>query len=71
MGRVARRILKRGIDVGLFKVREVLQDLLRRHAAGKHFKHMANRDSHPANRRLTTTHIWFDRDTIDMHAPML
>jgi hypothetical protein len=26
-----------------------LQDLLRRHAAGKHLKHMANRDSHPTN----------------------
>ena len=38
MGRVSRRILKRRIDVGLFKVREVLQDLLRRHAAGKQFK---------------------------------
>jgi hypothetical protein len=71
MGRVSRRILKRRIDVGLSKVREVLQDLLRRHAAGKHFKHMANRDSHPANRRFTTAHIWFDRDTIDMHGPIL
>ena len=71
MGRMARRILKRGIDVGFFKVREVLQDLLRRHAAGKHFKHMANRDSHAANRWFTTAHIWFDRDTIDMHELIL
>jgi hypothetical protein len=32
---------------------------------------VANRDSHPANRRFATAHIWFDRDTIDMHAPIL
>jgi len=71
MGRMSRRVLKRRVDVGLFKIREVLQDLLRRHAAGKHLKHMANRDSHPTNRRFATAHIWFDRDTIDMHAFIL
>ena len=54
MGYVTRRIFKTRIDVGFLKVGEVLQDLLRRHAAGKHFKHMAHRDSHAANRRLTT-----------------
>jgi hypothetical protein len=32
---------------------------------------MANRDSHPTNRRFATAHIWFDRDTIDMHAFIL
>jgi len=71
MGRVSRRIFKRRVDIGFFKVGEVLQDLFRRHAAGKHFKHMAHRDAHPANRRLTTAHVWFDRDTIDMHGPIL
>jgi hypothetical protein len=40
--------------------------LFRRYAPGKHFKHMAHRDAHAANRQLTTTHVWFDRDTIDM-----
>ena len=71
MGRVTRRILKRSVDVGFFKVGEVLQDLFRRHAAGKHFKHMAHRDSHAANGRLTTAHVWFDRDTSDMHELIL
>jgi hypothetical protein len=71
MGRVTRRILKRRVDVGFLKVGEVLQDLLRRHAAGKHFKHMARRDSHAANRQFTTANVRFDRDTIDMHAPIL
>jgi hypothetical protein len=28
---------------------------------------MAYRDPHAANRRLTTAHVRFDRDTIDMH----
>ena len=37
MGHVTRRIFKTGINVGFFKVGEVLQDLLRRHPAGKHF----------------------------------
>ena len=71
MGRMSRRILKRRVDVGLFKIREVLQDLLRRHGAGKHLKHMTNRDSHPANRRFATAHIGLDGDTIDMHARIL
>ena len=71
MGRVPRCILKRRLDVGFFKIGEVLQDLFRRHAAGKHFKHMAHRDSHTANRRFTTAYIWFDRDTIDMHGLIL
>jgi hypothetical protein len=66
MGRVTRRIFKRRVDIGSFKVGEVLQDLFRRYAPGKHFKHMAHRDAHAANRQLTTTHVWFDRDTIDM-----
>ena len=67
MGRVPRRILKRRLDVDFFKVGKVLQDLFRRHAAGQHFKHMAHRDSHAANRRFTPAHIRFDRDPIDMH----
>ena len=71
MGCVTRRILKRRVDVGFFKIGEILQDLFRRHAAGKHFKHMAHRDSHAANRRFTTANIWLDRDTIDMHALIL
>ena len=71
MGRVTRRVLKRSVYIGFFKVGEVLQDLFRRHAAGKHFKHMAHRDSHAANGRLTTAHVWFDRDTSDMHEPIL
>ena len=71
MSYVTRRIFKRRVDIGFFKVGEVVQDLFRRHAASKHFKHMAHRDAHAANRRLTTTHVWFDRDTIDMHAPIL
>lgn len=54
MGCVTRRILERCVDVGFFKVGEVLQELSRRHAAGKHFKHVAHRDSHTANRRFTT-----------------
>ena len=71
MGCVPRRIFKRRLDVGFFKVGEVLQDLFRRHAAGKHFKHVADCNSHAANRRFTTAHIWFDRDTIDMHGAIL
>ena len=65
MSRVTRRIFKRRVDVGLFEVREVLQDLLRRHSTGKHFKHVAHCDSHAANRRFATAHVRFDRDTID------
>ena len=57
MGRVARRIFKRCLDVGFFKVGEVLQDLFRRHAAGNHFKHMAHGNSHTANRRFTPANI--------------
>ena len=71
MGRMTRRIFETRVDVGSFKVGEVLQDLLRRHPAGKHFKHMAHRDSHTANRRFTTAHVRFDRDTIDLHALIL
>lgn len=71
MGHVTRRIFKTRINVGFFKVGEVLQDLPWRHPAGKHFKHMAHRDSHAANRRLTTAHIRFDRDSIDRHTPIL
>jgi len=71
MGRVTRRIFKTRVNIRFFKVGEVLQDLLRRHSAGKHFKHMAHRDSHTANRRFATAHIRFDRDTFDMHATIL
>jgi hypothetical protein len=38
-----RRIFKTRVDVGFFEVGKVLEDLLRRHPAGKHFKHMAHR----------------------------
>jgi hypothetical protein len=31
---------------------------------------MAHRDSHTANRRFTTAHVRFDRDTIDLHVPI-
>jgi hypothetical protein len=44
-----------------------LQELFRRHAAGKHFKHMAHRDPHAPNRRFSTAHIGFDRDPIDIY----
>jgi hypothetical protein len=71
MSHVTRRIFKTRINVGFFKVGEVLQDLLRRHPAGKHFKYMAHRNSHAANCRLTTAHIRFDRDTIDRHVAIL
>ena len=71
MGRVTRRIFKRRVDIGFFKIGEVLQNLFRRHPAGKHFKHMAHRNAHATNRRLTTTHVRFDRDTIDMHYSIL
>ena len=53
MSRVTRCIFKTRVDVGFFKVGKVLEDLLRRHSAGKHFKHMAHRDSHAANRWFT------------------
>ena len=69
MGCVTRRILTGRVDVGFFKVGEILQDLFRRHAAGKHF--IAHRDSHAANRRFTTANARFDRDTIDVHALIL
>jgi hypothetical protein len=49
-----RRIFKTRVDVGFFEVGKVLEDLLRRHPAGKHFQHMAHRDSHTA--RFTTGH---------------
>ena len=71
MSRVTRRILERCVDLAFFKVGEVLRDLFRRHAAGKHFNHMAHRDSHTPNRRFTTAHVRFDGDTIDMHAAIL
>lgn len=71
MGYVTRRILKGGVDVGLFKVEEILQDLFRCHASGEHFEHMAHRNSHAANRRFTTANIRFDRDTIDGHASIV
>ena len=71
MGHVTCRIFKARINVGFFKIWEVLQDLLRRHSAGKHFKHMAHRDSHTANRRFATAHIRFDRDTLDIQAAIL
>jgi hypothetical protein len=51
-----RRIFKTRVDVGFFEVGKVLEDLLRRHPAGKHFQHMAHRDSHAAKRRFTTGH---------------
>jgi hypothetical protein len=68
MGYVKGRILKGRVDIALFKVWEILQDLFRRHGAGKHFEHMADRDSHATNRRFTAANVRFDRDTIDMHA---
>jgi hypothetical protein len=71
MGCVTRCIFKTRVNVWFFEVGEVLQHLLRRHPTGKHFKHMAHRDSHTANRRFATTHIRFDRDTIDMPAAIL
>ncbi len=71
MGYVTGRILKGCVDVGLFKVGEILQDLFCRHAAGKHFKHMAHRNSHAANRRFTAANVRFDRDPIDMHVPIV
>ena len=71
MGSVTCRVFERRVDVGFFKVGEILQDLFRRHTAGKHFKHMAHGDSHATNRRFTTANVRFDRDTIDMHALIL
>jgi hypothetical protein len=71
MGYVTRRVFKTRINVGFFKVGEVLQHLLRRHPAGKHFQYMAHRNSHAANCRLTTAHIRFDRDPVDMHETIL
>ena len=71
MWRVTRRILKRRVNVGFLKIGEILQDLLWRHAAGKHFKHVAHRNSHTANCCFTTANVRFDRDTVDMHAGIL
>ncbi len=71
MDRVTRRILEGRIDVGFFLDREILQDLLRRHLSGKHFKDMAHRDSHAAICRFTAADVRFYRDTIDMHRCIL
>jgi hypothetical protein len=49
---MTRRMFKTRVDVGFFEVGKVLEDLLRRHPAGKHFEHMAYRDSHTANRSV-------------------
>ena len=68
---MTRRMFKTRVDVGFFEVGKVLEDLLRRHPAGKHFEHMAHRDSHTANRRFSTAHVRFDRDRIDLHVPLL
>jgi hypothetical protein len=54
----------------LFRGRESLGGLAQCHPAGEHFEHMAHCDSHTANRRFTTAHVRFDRDTIDLHAPI-
>jgi hypothetical protein len=67
MGYVTGRILEGRIDIGFFKIGEILQNLFRRHAAGKDFKHMAHGNPHAANRRFTTANVWFDRNTFDVH----
>ena len=37
MGGMTRRVFEASVNVGPFKVREIFQDLLRRHATGKQF----------------------------------
>jgi|GEM_PF-4010197 len=64
MGGMTRRVFEASVNVGPFKVREIFQDLLRRHATGKQFEHMANRNSHTANRRFTSADIRYYGDAI-------
>jgi hypothetical protein len=71
MGRLAGCILKTRVDIRFFQVRKVLQNFLWGHPTGKHFEHVAHRDSHTANRRLTTAHVRFDCDTLQPHDAIL
>ena len=68
MSHVTRRVFKSCIDVGSFKVGKILQDLLWRHATGKHFEHMADGNPHPSNRWFTAANVWYDCNTIDTHS---
>lgn len=65
MGDMTRCVFEASINVRPFKIREIFPDLLRRHATGKQFEHMANRNSHTANRRFTSADIRYYGDAIE------
>ena len=71
VGDVTRGIFKTRVDIGLLQVGKVLQDLLRCHPAGEHFKDVAHRDPHAANRRLAAANVGLDRDALELHKSIL
>lgn len=67
MGRVTCRILKAGIDIGLFQVRKIVKDFLRLNPPSKHFQYLAGSNPHTANRWLAAADIRYNRDPIEVH----
>lgn len=57
-----RRVGQAGQDVGIGQLREIIQDLLMRHAGGKPAKHVCDCDSHVPNARATAPLARFDGD---------
>src|SRR3990172_7224496 len=57
MRRLPCRVLKTCVYIGPLQVGEILEDLLGRHAASKHFQNLAHRNSHPANCRFPAADI--------------
>jgi hypothetical protein len=53
-----------GLDVFLGKVRKVGEDFVLRHAAGKIFQDIIDRDPHPPNAGFPTALAWLDRDDL-------
>ena len=58
------RVFEARLNIRPFKVRKIFEDLLRRHSAGKQFKHMAYCDSHTANGWFTAADVRYNGDAI-------
>jgi hypothetical protein len=60
-------VLQATIDIGLFQIRKMLQDLFRPHSSSKQFEHLTDGNSHPANSGLTATKVGYDCDPMEVY----
>jgi len=64
MIKITRSVCEAGSNIGGFKVRVVLENLLFRHAIGQHIEHVFYPDAHAPNAGASAALIWIDSNPL-------